>query len=353
MSKIVTLYNHKGGVSKTTTTFNLAHLLAAQGHRVLVVDADPQCNITELLLSQTIADLDAQELATGEPKQLPGTSLLDALTPRIQGTIPEVDVNSTQTAEINKKLHLIPGSVDLNSIEDAISEAHLQRFSNKIHEKRTYVAIGDFLVRFAALRGYDFVFIDVGPSSGAITRSCFLACDAFFIPVAPDRFNVQAIGTLSSIVDRWLTEHRQIVTDFRALGLPVRDGRPKFLGTISQFFKTHKGEPKPGYKLWMGRIPQVIDHKLMPVLKKHSSPDADLTSGLTVANCQAAAIPDFGSMGPLLQETGKAVFQITQEDTALITEKGQPWGGATWKDAQERINAFKASLEHIAERLAK
>lgn len=58
MSKVITLYNHKGGVSKTTTTFNLAHLLAEKKKRVLVVDADPQCNITELLLSKVIQSLD-------------------------------------------------------------------------------------------------------------------------------------------------------------------------------------------------------------------------------------------------------------------------------------------------------
>lgn len=352
MAKIVTLYNHKGGVSKTTTTFNLAHLLAEKGSRVLVVDADPQCNITELLLAKTIAEYDAQELETGVQKQLPGTSLLDALLPRIQGSVPEVDITKVTAAEVTPRLHLIPGSVALNSIEDAIAEAHLQRLANKTHEKRTYVAIGDFLSRLAALRGYDYVFIDVGPSSGAITRSCFLSCDAFLIPVAPDRFNVQAIGTLSSIVDRWLSEHAQVLPDFLSLGLPVRTGKPRFLGTISQFFKTHRGVPKPGYKLWMGRIPGVINQKLLPVLKKHSTPSLDLAGGLTVDTCQAAAIPDFGSMGPLLQETGKAVFQITQADTALVTEKGQPWGGATWADAKERIEAFKSALELIAARLA-
>ena len=48
--KIITLYNHKGGVSKTTSTFNLANLLADTGKRVLLVDADPQCNLTEISL---------------------------------------------------------------------------------------------------------------------------------------------------------------------------------------------------------------------------------------------------------------------------------------------------------------
>ncbi|MFU6988917.1 ParA family protein [Pseudomonas paraeruginosa] len=66
MTKIITLYNHKGGVSKTTTTYHLAHaLVESQGKKVLVVDADPQCNITELFLFKIIEELDEQE-AQGE-----------------------------------------------------------------------------------------------------------------------------------------------------------------------------------------------------------------------------------------------------------------------------------------------
>lgn len=55
MAKLISVFNHKGGVSKTTTTFNLAWMLARQGHRVIMVDADPQCNLTGVTLG-----LDAQ-----------------------------------------------------------------------------------------------------------------------------------------------------------------------------------------------------------------------------------------------------------------------------------------------------
>lgn len=48
--KLISLFNHKGGVSKTTTAFNLGWVLAEQGHKTLIVDADPQCNLTALVL---------------------------------------------------------------------------------------------------------------------------------------------------------------------------------------------------------------------------------------------------------------------------------------------------------------
>ena len=46
----IVLFNHKGGVSKTTTTFHLGWMLASKGHRVILVDADPQCNLSGLIL---------------------------------------------------------------------------------------------------------------------------------------------------------------------------------------------------------------------------------------------------------------------------------------------------------------
>jgi chromosome partitioning protein len=54
--KIISLFNHKGGVSKTTTTFNLGWMLAQQGHKTLIVDADPQCNLTALVLGYNSID---------------------------------------------------------------------------------------------------------------------------------------------------------------------------------------------------------------------------------------------------------------------------------------------------------
>ena len=50
MAQRIALFNHKGGVSKTTTTFNLGWMLASKGKRVVLVDADPQCNLTGIVL---------------------------------------------------------------------------------------------------------------------------------------------------------------------------------------------------------------------------------------------------------------------------------------------------------------
>ncbi|MCA1931291.1 ParA family protein [Rheinheimera sp.] len=349
--QIVSLYNHKGGVSKTTTTFNLAHYLAEDGKKVLLVDADPQCNLTELCMGNQIEQLDEQAAQTGVILDLPGTSILDVLKPRIEGTVPEVDISLIETVQIRDGLDLIRGSVDLTSVENDLAEAHTQRFAERTNLMRTYVAIGDMLERFGKSQNYDYILIDLGPSAGALTRSFFLACDSFFVPIAPDRFSVQAIETLSSIVGRWLLEHSQIKSTYMSYGLPVKHGTPVFLGVISQFFKVYKSKPKAGFGLWMSRIPQQITRFLIPILNKHSIPTNPLCS-LTPEQFTAVQIPDFGSLAPLMQEVSKPIFGISQEDTALITESGSTWGGGTWNDAVVRMATYKECFRQLAGRLS-
>lgn len=349
--KILTLYNHKGGVSKTTSTFNLASYLADTGKKVLMVDADPQCNLTEIALAPTIAELDAKALhsTTAKIQELPGTSVLDALNQRIKGDAAFIDLSKVKTHKVRDGLFLLRGSVDLSSIEDDLAEAHVQRNSMRTNLMRTYVAIGDFLTRLGDKESYDYVFIDVGPSSGALTRAFFLVCDGFFLPAAPDRFNVQAIGTLSRIIDRWMTEHAQVIKQYQDLDLPIRPGTPAFLGAIVQAFKIYAGKAKPGYKLWMARLPKEITNALKPVMRKHGTSNLYLP---TSSKPIAVEIPDFNQLAPLMQEVGKAVFNIDRADTALIAESGEPWSGNNWTQAADRMTNYRklfASLADIAE----
>ncbi|MEC4594124.1 ParA family protein [Nitrospirillum amazonense] len=346
--KIITLYNHKGGVSKTTSTFNLASYLAGDGCKVLMVDADPQCNLTEIALAKTIETLDGKDekSSSGKLSELPGTSILDALNQRIRGDVPFIDLDKVKTVCVSNNLYLLRGAVDLSSVEDDLAEAHVQRLAMRTNLMRTYVSIGDFLTRIADREEYDYIFVDVGPSSGALTRAFFLVCDAFFIPVAPDRFNVQAIGTLSAILDRWMHEHSLIYKQYQELGMPVRPGNPAFLGAIVQAFKLYAGRAKPGYRLWMGRLPKQIQSSLRPVMKKYSKTQELYLPG--TGKTTAVDIPDFGQLAPLMQDVGKAVFNVSQEDTARITDSGKPWAGNNWTTAQERMRKYKEKFSTLA-----
>jgi len=353
--KIVTLYNHKGGVSKTTSTFNLASYLAGTGSKVLLVDADPQCNLTEIALAATIDRLDAKaaKSTTANIPDLPGSSVLDALNQRIKGDAAFIDVAKIKTHKVSENLYLLRGSVDLSSIEDDLAEAHMQRLGMRTNLMRTYVTIGDFLTRLAEKEKFNYIFIDVGPSSGALTRAFFLTCDVFFIPVAPDRFNVQAIGTLGRIIDRWMSEHAHIRDQYKDLGLPIRHGTPAFAGAIVQAFKLYAGKPKPGYKLWMSRLPKEIAASIKPVMHKHQPEGAAALYLPATTGPIAVQIPDFNQLAPLMQEVGKAVFNLTQEDTARISESGKPWLGNNWTGAVARMDDYRALFKKLSAILSK
>ncbi|BDT70192.1 hypothetical protein os1_43850 [Comamonadaceae bacterium OS-1] len=266
IAKIVTLYNHKGGVSKTTTTFNLAHAIAEKyGTKVLIVDADPQCNLTELALSPLIEKLDILAVNQGIENQLPGTTILDALKPRFIGDSSSVDIDAIELLPLdnsNDRVFLLRGDISLSESEDTLSQAHSMRTTTDLHQKRNYVAIHDMLRRLGKKYEFHHILIDVGPSAGALTRTCFLASDIFMVPVFPDRFNYQAIGSLSQIISKWIREHDGIVEDFKQLGLNVSRGKPEFRGIIMQRFQKYGDVAKPAFSHWMKKNSRASNPKI-------------------------------------------------------------------------------------------
>jgi len=341
MTKIITLYNHKGGVSKTTTTYHLAHALTEHlGKKVLVVDADPQCNITELFLFRIIEDLDKRE-EKGEQTALPGTSLKDALWPRLDGERPDVDVESIELIKPyeNEELYLFRGDIALSEAEDRLSYAHSQRMTSDMHQKRNHIAIHDMLRRLGALHNFDFILVDVGPSAGALTRGFFLSCDEFLTPVAPDRYNYQAINSLSEILNKWITEHLGIVNDFQKLKLNIAETPPKFKGIIMQRFQRHNGIAKSSYQLWIDKIANRAREKLLPALIDAGGKQAVQVETLTEPT--AVAIPDFASIAPMMLQLGKPAWRLEKKETE--------WQGAVWDNREEAMQEIKQLFFKLAD----
>lgn len=345
MATILTLYNHKGGVSKTTTSFNLAHALVEKcGVRVLLVDADPQCNLTELALAPYLSKLDERFEETGIVDELPGSSVLDALRARFNGERPDVDVDSIRLVDVleNGQLCLFRGDVDLSEAEDRLSQAHSQRVTDEMHQRRNYVAVHDMLRRLAAARRFDFVIVDVGPSAGALTRSFFLSCDRFLVPVAPDRFNFQAIGSLSRILSKWIAEHGIVVSDFRDMGLNVASGQPVMHGLVMLRYQRYAREPKKSFRVWMERIAERAKNELLPKLASAARGASILAPGVN-DDPTAASVPDFAGLGPLMLTYGRPVWGITKKEAEFR--------GVVWEQTERRLGDFKDTHYALAQSL--
>src|SRR5262245_51135324 len=108
MHKTIALFNHKGGVSKTTTTFGLAWMLAEKGKRVVMIDSDPQCNLTGLVLGE---DLDAFYSAH------PTRHIHAALAPAFESQPREIAAVDCVEITTRPGLFLLPGHVNLSAYE--------------------------------------------------------------------------------------------------------------------------------------------------------------------------------------------------------------------------------------------
>src|SRR5205809_797676 len=100
--KRIALFNHKGGVSKTTTTFNLGWMLASKGHRVVIVDSDPQCSLSGLVLGYK-----GQEEFEAFYKTQPGRNIRDGLAPAFESRPKEIEGIECVPVEGNHNLLLL------------------------------------------------------------------------------------------------------------------------------------------------------------------------------------------------------------------------------------------------------
>jgi cellulose biosynthesis protein BcsQ len=222
VAPIIAFFNHKGGVSKTTTTFNLGWALADLGKKVLIVDGDPQCNLTG-----TVLGFDGVDDFESFYKKNPNSNISDALDPVFKGTgAPLKPANITKTP--NKNLFLLAGNIALAENETQIAVA--VSTSAAIPALQNIPgSIGALLRMTAIAEKIDVVLIDMSPSVGALNQCFLMGSDFFIIPTSPDYYCNQAITSLARVVPRW----NAAVASFRAGALlyPFPLQPPKFAGS--------------------------------------------------------------------------------------------------------------------------
>jgi chromosome partitioning protein len=167
LSRIIALVNQKGGVGKSTTAVNLGAALGVQGHRVLVVDSDPQGNTT------TGFGID-KSLLRG-----------DVYTVLMQEATTEDVIVKTEI----EKLDLVPATINL-------AGAEIELVSGLSRETRLRAALRPIASR------YDFVLIDCPPSLGLLTINALTAAEEIVIPVQAEYYALEGLSQLTSVVRR-------------------------------------------------------------------------------------------------------------------------------------------------------
>lgn len=308
----IALFNHKGGVSKTTTAFNLAWKIAELGHRVVVADTDPQCNMTGLVLGYKGASL-LETFYDANPTRNIYAGLSPAFESRPSPILP------VDCVELDQRpgMFLLPGHIRLSEYETTLGIA--QELSGSIQALQNLPgSIAHLLNITAEAHQADFVVIDMSPGLGSVNQNLLATSDYFLVPTAPDFFSVMAIDSLSRVIPRWNAWARQASTlDILAnAAYPFPAPSTKFLGSVVQNYRPRAGAPAASFQKWIDELEEAIRSRLVPVMAKSNMlldaehyRSAGLDDSLILSK-----IPDFNSLVALSQQHQKPVFALDEND---------------------------------------
>lgn len=209
--RTLSFFNNKGGVGKTTLSTNVAHYFARQGKRVLYVDCDPQCNATQLMLTEEQHEriyLSSKNDEQAERDSLANTVYSLFIPLREGETDIEPDIRPVRSERFG--VDVLPGHPALSNIEDVMSDAWQSSLAKKTGDFRRIHWAGQLAVAMEDEDWYDYIFYDVGPSLGPFNRTVLLGCDAFVTPTSTDLFSFHAFGNLAKWFNDWVTEYSEI-----------------------------------------------------------------------------------------------------------------------------------------------
>lgn len=312
-AKIIALFNHKGGVSKTTTTYHIGWKLSTLGKRVLLVDGDPQCNLTSLLLHDNFDEY-------YENPKTKNNNIKDAVKMAFEGKPTPIAAIDCYSPRTNTNLYLIPGHMDLSSYDSSLSLA--LNSNNAISTLQNLPGAFYELVKLCSDKyNIDYVFIDMNPGLSSINQSLFMMSDGFIIPTNPDPFSVMALNTLNSVLPRWKNWAVQSREVFEDSAYPLPQAEMKFIGEIIQRFNLRNGHAARPYESKITEIKTEIETKLVPTLaaKGMTFDITNLINNGTLTDHCLAEISEFGSLLQKAHAAGVPVFAL---DTTTIHESG-------------------------------
>ena len=222
--EVIAIANQKGGVGKTTTTFNLEVALAHAGKRILLVDSDPQGDLTTYM-------------GIHDPDNIPVT-----LSTLMERSIKDEDINSKEAIlKHDEGIDLISSNLELSSMEVSLVNAMSREFTLRN-------CLSDIKDK------YDYVLIDCMPSLGMITINALACADKVIIPVQSEFLAEKGMSHLMNTV---LKVRKQINPNLKVGGilLTMVDGRTNLSKDIANELRSTYGTV---FKLYDNQIPRGV-----------------------------------------------------------------------------------------------
>jgi chromosome partitioning protein len=306
--KKIAFFNNIGGVGKTTLVYHVAHMLVEQGRRVLLVDLDPQANLSAMCLSEERLE----ELWPDAPEH-PNT-IFGCIRPILGGlgalAEPHVEV-------LTPGLGLIVGDLALSLFEDKLSDAWPRALDADEAALQALSAFHRIIGLAERIHEADIVILDVGPDLGAINRTALIASDFVITPLAPDLFSMQGLRNSGPTLKNWRESWKDRLSRSTATDIELPSGEMQPLGYVVMQASMRLSRPVKAYERWIRGLPREYRRS---VLEKGrwgfypSTPDSDPWC--------LGIMRHYQSLMPLAQDAQKPMFQLLPGDGAIGAHMG-------------------------------
>jgi chromosome partitioning protein len=298
---VLTFFNNKGGVGKTSLVYHLAWMYAGLGLKVLVVDLDPQANLTA-------AFLDEDQLAALWSDEVGVSTIFRSVQPLLDAA----DFAPVAYQQLSPTLALIPGDLGLSGFEDELSSMWSAALDDR-NQSRPFRILSAFWrsAQDAARRfGADLIMFDVGPNLGALNRAALLASNHVVVPLGADLFSLQGLRNLGPALRRWRTDWEKRRTGWKnpAFDIPVGDMNP--VGYIAMRHGVRLTRPVKAYTRWLDQVPAQFRTYVLGESAENSPPIEHDPYCLSM-------LKNYNSLMPLAQEARKPIFLLRSSDGAI------------------------------------
>jgi len=323
-TKKIVFLNNKWWVGKTTIAYNIAIKLANKWYKTVLIDLDPQCNLSRLALWE---DFEKNYLNNNN------SSIFWVLKNIVLWGW-DVD-SSIKFQELRDNLSILPWSLDLSLFEDLLSSSFSEAGSGQALWYFNTSAIDRFLNKKWLDENIDIFIIDASPSLWLLNKAILLWTDYFVTPLMPDAFSVQWIKNLWKTFSKWKTSWKNSAI---AMAWDIPNNRILrwewlFLWYILNSYNQYSQKPIKFHNEWMDKIPEEIKTNISENHCKNWLVNLSWKKSL-------ADLKDYWQLPAISHLKSKAIFELI------------PWKDfkeVTW--TKDNLELSKIQFEELANNL--